>query len=99
MSEKIEITDTVDESITLDELIEAATKDLGDETSPYGVWKVMTDIFRALDVDQNRPSQMMYNYTRNGMIARRTKGQSTKGVTYTHDEVTTFLKRFISKHI
>ncbi len=100
MSENIIVeNETVDVEVTLEDLIDDITKDLDDSTSPYGVWKLMTATFVALGVDQSRPSQMMYNYTRNGMIARRTKGQSAKGVTYTNEEVNLFLKRFIKNHV
>lgn len=68
------------------------------DVTPYGVWKIMTEGFKALGIDQNRPSQMMYNYTRNGMIAKRTKGVPAKEVRYTTDEVIGFLVKFYTKH-
>lgn len=69
-----------------------------DGITSYGTWKIMTEGFRALGIDQNRPSQMMYNYTRNGMIAKRTKGMAGKDVRYTRDEVIEFLVKFYTKH-
>lgn len=68
------------------------------ETTPYGVWKIMTEGFKALGIEQNRPSQMLYNYTRNGMVAKRTKGMKGSEVRYTNQEIQEFLVRFYTKH-
>lgn len=83
---------TVEETVT--ELVEA----LKDENvTAYGVWTVVMGAFKVLEIEKTVPSQMMYNYTRNGMIVKGKKG-SAKDIRYTKDEVKAFATKYVTKH-
>jgi hypothetical protein len=67
--------------------------------SAYKVMKIVNQVFVITGTDKEVPTQMGYNYTRNGMIAKRTKGMSAKDVRYTKDEVTEYVTKYTSKHV
>jgi hypothetical protein len=89
---------TESKEFSMETFVGDLTEGMTDGISAYGAWKIMTEGFKALGVDQNRPSQMFYNYTRNGMIAKRTKGVPAKEVRYTVQEIQAFLVKFFTKH-
>jgi len=84
----------VTEELSIETIVGDLLEGLENEIfSPYKVWKVMSSTFEALGIDQKRPSQMMYNYDRNGLI------NGTKGAKrYTHEEVKKFVTKFVTKH-
>lgn len=67
----------------------------------YTAYSVATLINRILsenEIDRQIPTQMMYNYTRNGLIAKRTKNMSSKDVRYTADEMVAFINKWFLKN-
>lgn len=93
-----ELAEATETEFSMETFVQDLTEGIEDGVSAYGAWKIMTAGFKALGVDQNRPSQMFYNYTRNGMIAKRTKGVRGKDVRYTVKEIQDFLVKFFQKH-
>ena len=66
----------------------------------YTAYAVATLINRVLDeagIDRQIPTQMMYNYTRNGMIAKGKKG-SAANIRYTPNEVVAFVNKWFEKN-
>lgn len=68
------------------------------EYTAYAVATLINQILEDQGIDRTIPPQMMYNYTKNGLIAKRTKGMSAKGLKYTATEVTEFLNKWFSKN-
>lgn len=63
--------------------------------TPYGIAKLINQLFQDLGSDKQIPPQMMYNYDRNGMIVRGQKNRKT----YTAEEVGAFAVKYVSKHV
>jgi len=65
--------------------------------TPYMVHVVLNDRLAELELDRKVVPQMLYNYSRNGMIV---KGDKRKGdeARYTRDEITEFVDRWINKN-
>ena len=59
----------------------------------------LNQVFKALGIEKECPTQMGYNYTKNGMIAKRTKGQKGSEVRYTRDEITTWATKYVNKFV
>src|SRR4051812_48625822 len=96
------LTDTVDETtpeiLTVEEIVTELVGTLPtDDNTAYTVWKVLTGALKALEIEKTVPSQMMYNYTRTGMIAKGKKG-SAKEIRYSKDEVQAFVTKYVNKH-
>jgi hypothetical protein len=68
------------------------------EYTAYAVHTLVNQILSELGVDTSVPPQMMYNYTRNGLIAKRTKGVPAKEIRYSADEVAAWLNKWFSKN-
>jgi len=91
-----EVVETTPE-LTPESIVAELTDTLTDENTAYVVWKIVTGAFKVLGVEKNVPSQMMYNYTRNGMIVKGKKG-SAKEIRYTKDEVKAFATKYVTKY-
>jgi len=66
-----------------------------DEVStPYAIWRTIKLTFESLGVSKSIPSQMMYNYARNGLI-NGTKGQKR----YSRAEVEEFAIKYVKKYV
>ena len=65
--------------------------------TPYGVAKLLNDTFTANGIDRTVPPQMIYNYTKNGMI-NGTKYPKTAGVTFDEDTVKAWIIKYIEKN-
>jgi hypothetical protein len=66
-----------------------------DETiTAYKIATVINGVFTATGTDKKIPTQMMYNYSRNGLI-NKVKGQKA----YNKDEVTAFVTKYTNKYI
>lgn len=76
---------------------ELATVAFGtDETvTPYKIATIINKTFEVMGAEKRIPTQMMYNYDRNGMIVKGKK--SVKA--YTKDEVTAYVNKYTTKHI
>jgi hypothetical protein len=68
------------------------------ENTAYFVATLINRILSENEIDRQIPSQMMYNYTRNGLIAKRTKNESAKLVRYSAEEVVLFVNKWFSKN-
>lgn len=77
------------------ELIEARPQE---SWTAYQVATLTNRVFEATETDKKVPTQMMYNYTRNGMIAKGKKGKATD-IRYTTDEVYAFVTKYTSKFV
>jgi len=78
----------------LGELVQAAFGT--DETiTPYKIATVINGVFRIMGAEKRIPTQMMYNYDRNGLIVKGKKGAKA----YTRDEVTAYVTKYTNKHL
>ena len=83
------------ETQTLDEMVQDLVDEIGhDQVTPYGIHTVINTILEAYGAKMIIP-QHMYNYDRNGMIVKGSKGQKR----YSGSEVTAFVVKFVSKRI
>lgn len=103
MSEVIEIVDeNTNETFTIEEIVESLATD--EAYSAYGVHVIINKSFQVLEIDKQIIPQMMYNYSRNGMIAKKDMEVNEKGKkinkdhTYTQAEVRAFVTKYVSKH-
>jgi hypothetical protein len=88
-SEEIEVT----VESTVQELVETVFGT--DETiSPYKVHKIVNGTFEVLGNTKRIPPQMMYNYSRNGMLVKGEKGIKELN----KSQVTEFVTKFVTKH-
>lgn len=89
----IEEKEITEEDVTK-ELIEAAFEGVTTITS-YKLASIINGIFKVVGFDKQIPPQMMYNYSKNGMI-NGTKDMKQK---YNKDEVTKFVTKYIKKQL
>jgi hypothetical protein len=76
------------ETIEIDE-----TESLGEGTTPYGVWKVLTEVLRKVGIPTDKVTpQMMYNYAKNGRIDGK-KGSKR----YSDETVEAFVAKFVAR--
>ena len=68
-----------------------------EEVTAYKIANVVNGAFKVLEIAKVIPTQMMYNYTRNGMIVKGKKG-SAKEIRYTKDEVKAFATKYVNKY-
>jgi hypothetical protein len=100
---QVQVLDTEDiesevTEVTLEDIVEALTETVfgDDETiTPYKVHKIVNGAFEAMESDLRIPPQMMYNYDRNGMIAKGKKGAKA----YNKDEVKAFALKYTNKKL
>ena len=91
---------TVENALTVEEvvadLVKATEKtDLG----PYAVHKIVNATLEVFGRDDLKIiPQYMYNYSRNGMIAKR-ETKPNKDHQYTADQVTAFVIKFTTKRM
>jgi hypothetical protein len=62
--------------------------------SPYGIAKIINQVFEVTGNDKRIPPQMMYNYALKGMIVKGEKGRKV----YTRDETVTYVTKYTGKH-
>ncbi len=60
----------------------------------YKIHKIVNAVFELEGIEKRVPPQMMYNYSRNGMI-NKVKGCKA----YTKDEVIKFVERYTNKFV
>jgi len=93
----IEIDAETDTELTVDEIVSELTDTVfgdDDTITPYKIHTVVNGTFEALENEKRIRPQMMYNYDRNGMIAKGRKGVKA----YTKDEVKAFATKYVTKH-
>lgn len=70
---------------------------ISDANSPYQIAKVLNELFVQLEIDRTVPPQMMYNYSKNGLIDG-TKRQSQKDVKFSYETTVAFLTKYFKKN-
>lgn len=91
--------ENVSTDLTVAEIVEDLTSNLPDEFGPYQIWKVLRAAAEVLEIDVTKvTSQYMYNYSRNGMIAKR-ETKPNKDHNYTKDQANKFLVKYLEKRI
>lgn len=92
----IELTEVTPETVVA-ELTEAV---FGTDTqvTAYKVANVINGAFKVLEIEKVIPTQMMYNYTKNGLISKGKKGKASE-IRYTKDEVKTFATKYVNKYV
>jgi hypothetical protein len=66
-----------------------------DETiTPYKVAKIINGAFTVLGVDKAIPPQMMYQYSRNGLLVKGEKGIKELN----KDQVSAFVTKYVTKY-
>lgn len=86
-----------DTELALEDIVaELVTEVFGESETitPYKIHKVINGAFEALGAEKRIIPQYMYNYDRNGMIAKGIKGAKA----YNKDQVTAFVNKFVGKH-
>ena len=68
------------------------------EYTAYAVATIINELLSENGIDRQIPTQMMYNYTRNGLVAKRTKNVPAKDVRYSADEVSFFVNKWFAKN-
>lgn len=66
-----------------------------DTITPYKIAVIVNKVFEANEHAKRIPPQMMYNYDRNGIIAKGIKGAKA----YNKTQVTEFVTKFTNKHL
>jgi len=93
-SEAITETEAPSLETVIEELVETVFGD--DETiTPYKVHNVVNGTFEILGASKRVPPQMMYNYSRNGMLVKGVKGIKALN----KEQVTAFVTKYVNKHI
>jgi DUF4097 and DUF4098 domain-containing protein YvlB len=93
----VEVEETVGE-ISVDEIVkELVTTAFGGNTTitAYKIATIVNGVFKVTGTDKQIPPQMMYNYSRNGMIVKGVKGAKT----FNEAEVTAFVTKYVNKYI
>ena len=85
--------------MSLEALVEGLIETSGEtEVTAYRVAIIINGVFETAGVEKRIPTQQMYVYTRNGLIARGKKGKASE-IRYTKDEVKNFVVKYTSKHL
>lgn len=86
--------------LTVEEVVKDLVEALkSNEISPYAVHKIVNATLEIFEADEKKvPPQYMYNYSRNGMIAKRT-AKPNYDHKYSADEVYSFVVKFTTKRI
>lgn len=92
-----ENTTTEIETLSLEDVVKELVGTESEFTA-YKVAVIINKVFTVTETEKQIPTQMMYQYTRNGMIAKGKKGKATD-IRYTNEEVTTFVLKYTSKHV
>jgi hypothetical protein len=82
---------------TLEEIVDEIVTESEEQTA-YRVAVAVNQVFEAVGSEKRVPTQMMYNYTRNGMIVKGKKG-SAKEIRYTRTEVLEYVTKFTAKYV
>jgi hypothetical protein len=93
--ESVEAEET--EELTVESVIGELVGTLEDQNTAFRVATVINKAFQILGIEKEIPTQMMYNYTRNGMIVKGKKGKASE-IRYTKDEVAAFATKYVNKH-
>lgn len=94
-------TESEESELTLKDIVaEIAKETFGTDemVSAYKVAVIVNKVFQATMTDKQIPTQMTYNYTRNGMIAKGKKGKAAE-IRYTKAEVEAFVFKYTNKHV
>jgi hypothetical protein len=81
--------------LTLEEIVEHLVTEDG---NAYYIHKIVNKIFELEGVDRKVPPQMIYNYSRNAMIAPRDT-KPNRDHLYTRDQIVAFVTKFTTKRI
>lgn len=92
---------------TVEEIIVALVDAIETDTiKPYGIFRVIEGVVEALGVERTYKPQMFYNYSRNGLIAKRemeihegSGKKINKDHEYHKDEVIAFVTRYANKNL
>lgn len=93
---EIDTEESVEESapLTIEEIVQSLTEDMGESITPYAIHRVINSTFEVLGVQKEIRPQMMYNYDRNGLIVKGSKGIKK----YTNLQVQEFAVKYVTKH-
>ena len=90
------VEETVEELTVADAIdsLLAVAFDGVETVTPYKIATLINGTFEVLGVAKRIPTQMMYNYDRNGMIVKGKKGVKA----YSKDEVQTYMNKYVNKY-
>jgi|SRR5689334_4531858 len=91
------VTEIETAEITLDDIVRSVVGSETDVTA-YKIATYVNKVFIITHTEKQVPTQMMYNYTRNGMIVKGKKG-SAKEIRYTNEEAVAFVTKYTQKYI
>lgn len=86
-----------DVELTIEDVVTEITDTVfGEATTitPYQIHKIVNGAFEALGVVKVIPPQMMYSYSRNGLLVKGEKGIKALN----KDQVTAFVNKYVSKY-
>jgi hypothetical protein len=85
------------EELTVDQVVDGLLEGVADGITAYKVAVYINGAFEVLGLEKRIPTQMMYNYTKNGLIAKGKKGKASD-IRYTVEEVKTYMNKYVSKY-
>lgn len=92
---EIEVEET---ELTVESIVEELVSTLEEPITAYKIATVINGTFKVLEIAKQIPTQMMYNYTKNGLIAKGKKGKASE-IRYTKEEVKAFAIKYVNKYI
>lgn len=84
--------------LTVESVVTELVSTLEEEVTAYKIATVVNGTFTVMGNEKRIPTQMMYNYTRNGLIVKGKKG-SAKEIRYTKEEVKSFVVKYVNKFV
>jgi hypothetical protein len=88
---------TLEETVTVESVVTELVATLPEEVTAYKIATLVNGAFTVLGIEKQIPTQMMYNYTRNGMIAKGKKGKASD-IRYTKEETEAFVTKYVNKY-
>lgn len=93
----VEDVETEATELTVEETVGVLTETVfgdDDTITPYKLHNIVNGAFEALGSDKRIPPQMMYNYSRNGMLVKGQKGIKA----LTKEQAKAFATKFVNKY-
>lgn len=93
-----EVVETVEDELTVESVVTELVGTLTEPITAYKIANVINGTFKVFEYEKVIPTQMMYNYTKNGLIVKGKKGKASE-IRYTKEEVIEFAVKYVSKFI
>jgi hypothetical protein len=90
--------DLVPAELSVEEIVESLVDQ--EEYNAYGIHKIVNATLKVLEVERRVPPQMIYNYSRNGLIekGRGSSKEPNKNHVYSAELVKAFVSKWVNKN-